>query len=95
MRQSDLDAFESWIDRVIAAKGIPVLVTGPSLFQPPKAALAKKAMDSNLSNYDDYGDIMAGLLKTGADAGQRRILPTWVAFTDQSNPNWIEQDSSV
>jgi hypothetical protein len=32
---------------------------------------------------------------TGEDAGQRRILPTWVAFTDQNNPNWNEQDSSV
>src|SRR5262245_50688330 len=27
--------------------------------------------------------------------GERRILPTWVAFDDQSNPNWNEQDSSV
>ena len=27
--------------------------------------------------------------------GKRRILPTWIAFTDQNNPNWNEQDSSV
>jgi len=27
--------------------------------------------------------------------GQRRILPTWIAFTDQSNPDWLNQDSSV
>jgi phosphatidylserine/phosphatidylglycerophosphate/cardiolipin synthase-like enzyme len=32
---------------------------------------------------------------TGPDAGQRRILPTWIAFTDQSNPEWLAQDSSV
>ena len=25
----------------------------------------------------------------------RRVLPTWLAFSDQSNPQWIEQDSSV
>jgi hypothetical protein len=33
--------------------------------------------------------------ETGDDAGQRRIPPTWVAFTDQNNPNWNQQDSSV
>ncbi|MEK1855854.1 MAG: hypothetical protein AAAC48_29315, partial [Phyllobacterium sp.] len=33
--------------------------------------------------------------ETGMDAGARRILPTWIAFTDQSNPDWLEQDSSV
>jgi len=32
---------------------------------------------------------------TGADKGKRRILPTWIAFTDQNNPNWNAQDSSV
>lgn len=25
----------------------------------------------------------------------RRVLPTWIAFTDQSNPKWLDQDSSV
>lgn len=29
------------------------------------------------------------------DTGERRILPTWVAFDTQSNPNWEEQDTSV
>jgi len=33
--------------------------------------------------------------ETGKDQGQHRILPTWVALTDQNNPNWNEQDSSV
>ncbi|MGB0084320.1 MAG: phospholipase D-like domain-containing protein [Rhodomicrobiaceae bacterium] len=27
--------------------------------------------------------------------GERRILPAWVAFKGQSNPKWIEQDTSV
>src|SRR5262245_33343988 len=27
--------------------------------------------------------------------GERRILPTWVAFDTQSNPDWEEQDTSV
>src|ERR1044072_4720183 len=26
---------------------------------------------------------------------ERRILPAWVAFKSQSNPNWVEQDMSV
>jgi hypothetical protein len=41
------------------------------------------------------GFMVTRVHETGADAGQRRILPTWVAFTDQNNPNWNEQDSSV
>lgn len=32
---------------------------------------------------------------SGADAGQERILPSWVAFKDQSNPQWLNQDTSV
>src|SRR5258707_7567252 len=29
------------------------------------------------------------------DTGERRNLPTWVAFDTQSNPDWEEQDTSV
>ncbi len=29
------------------------------------------------------------------DTNERRNLPTWVAFTTQSNPDWEEQDTSV
>lgn len=29
------------------------------------------------------------------ETGERRVLPTWVAFKTQSNPNWEEQDTSV
>ena len=29
------------------------------------------------------------------DTGERRLLPTWVAFKTQSNANWEEQDTSV
>jgi len=41
------------------------------------------------------GFMVTRVHETGPDAGQRRVLPTWVAFTDQNNPNWNEQDSSV
>src|ERR1700758_1222366 len=44
---------------------------------------------------DCVGFMVTRVHETGTDAGERRILPTWVAFTDQSNPNWNEQDSSV
>src|ERR1700758_3492800 len=44
---------------------------------------------------DCMGFMVTRIHETGADAGQRRILPTWVAFTDQSNPNWNAQDASV
>ena len=41
------------------------------------------------------GFMVTRVHETGRDAPQRRILPTWVAFTDQNNPNWNEQDCSV
>jgi phosphatidylserine/phosphatidylglycerophosphate/cardiolipin synthase-like enzyme len=41
------------------------------------------------------GFMVTRVHETGKDAGKRRILPTWIAFTDQNNPNWNEQDSSV
>ena len=44
---------------------------------------------------DCLGFMITRIHETGVDAGQRRILPTWIAFTDQSNPDWLAQDSSV
>ena len=44
---------------------------------------------------DCLGFMVTRVHETGADAGACRPMPTWVAFRDQSNPNWEEQDSSV
>jgi phosphatidylserine/phosphatidylglycerophosphate/cardiolipin synthase-like enzyme len=44
---------------------------------------------------DCLGFMITRVHESGPDAGMRRILPTWIAFTDQSNPDWLEQDSSV
>ena len=44
---------------------------------------------------DCLGFMITRVHETGPDKGQRRILPTWIAFTDQSNPDWQDQDSSV
>ncbi|MGR9394558.1 phospholipase D-like domain-containing protein [Rhizobium leguminosarum] len=44
---------------------------------------------------DCLGFMITRVHETGPEAGARRILPTWIAFTDQSNPDWLEQDSSV
>lgn len=41
------------------------------------------------------GFMVGRVHETGDDAGTTRLLPTWIAFTDQSNPQWLEQDSSV
>ena len=38
------------------------------------------------------GFMITRVHETGDDAGARRILPTWIAFTDQSNPNWFAQE---
>ncbi|HUO40150.1 MAG TPA: phospholipase D-like domain-containing protein [Mycobacterium sp.] len=44
---------------------------------------------------DCLGFMVTRVHETGEEAGARRVLPTWLAFSDQSNPQWIEQDSSV
>jgi hypothetical protein len=41
------------------------------------------------------GFMITRVHETGDDAGQHRILPSWIAFTDQSNPDWFPQDTSV
>ena len=41
------------------------------------------------------GFMITRVHETGPDAGQRRILPSWIGFTDQSNPDWLAQDTSV
>ena len=35
------------------------------------------------------------LTRINLDTGERRLLPAWVAFDTQSNPDWEEQDTSV
>lgn len=41
------------------------------------------------------GFMITRVHETGDDAGARCILPSWIAFTDQSNPDWFPQDTSV
>jgi hypothetical protein len=41
------------------------------------------------------GFMITRVHETGGDAGQHRILPTWISFDDQSNPDWNAQDASV
>ena len=33
------------------------------------------------------------ITRINLDTGERRLLPTWVAFNTQSNPHWEEQDT--
>ena len=35
------------------------------------------------------------ITRINLDTGERRLLPTWVAFDTQTNPKWEEQDTSV
>jgi hypothetical protein len=35
------------------------------------------------------------ITRTHVESNERRLLPTWVAFDTQSNPDWEEQDTSV
>lgn len=35
------------------------------------------------------------ITRINVDTGERRLLPSWVAFNTQSNPEWEEQDTSV
>ena len=73
-----LERFHRWVQRmVVTPDAIPVLVTGPSVFQPAKASVwwnflsrpTSGLSDANLANFDDYRDILAGLLRL-ADLGR-------------------------
>jgi hypothetical protein len=35
------------------------------------------------------------IVRVHEDTGERRLLPAWVAFQGQSNPDWLPQDTSV
>jgi hypothetical protein len=59
--------FDDWADTVIDDREqrqrlrIPVLVTGPSIFQDPAGHFSAEVLDSNLSNYEDFPQILAPL----------------------------------
>jgi phosphatidylserine/phosphatidylglycerophosphate/cardiolipin synthase-like enzyme len=57
--------------------------------------VAYLAWEADAPIADCLGFMITRVHETGPDAGQRRILPTWIAFRDQSNPEWQDQDSSV
>jgi hypothetical protein len=67
--------FTAWAERIQGSSTIPVLVTGPSLFQQRKIGLEAKAIDGNLSNYSDYKFIVDGMLQL-ARAGSPVLLLT-------------------
>lgn len=57
--------------------------------------IAYLAWEADAPIAECLGFMITRVHETGPDAGQRRILPTWIAFRDQSNPDWLDQDSSV
>jgi phosphatidylserine/phosphatidylglycerophosphate/cardiolipin synthase-like enzyme len=57
--------------------------------------VAYLAWEADAPIADCLGFMITRVHETGPDAGQRRILPTWIAFKDQSNPDWQDQDCSV
>lgn len=65
---NDRAAYDAWVARVVTDGLAPVLVTGPSLFQPAKHGWARLT-DRNMANYGDYKVVMAGLLQL-AQAGK-------------------------
>jgi hypothetical protein len=70
----DLERFDAWTDEVIASSDLlPVLITGPSLFQPAKG-MFEKYLDLNLANLTDYPHIMRGLLKLSSHGRQPLAL---------------------
>ena len=57
--------------------------------------VAYLAWQADAAIEDCLGFMVTRVHESGPDAGLRRVLPTWIAFTKQSNPNWLDQDSSV
>ncbi len=59
LRRADLQRFEAWVERMIATpQAVPLLVTGPSLLQPPST---KRWADLNAADVLEYPDVMGGL----------------------------------
>lgn len=59
LRDDDRKRFDAWVDRMVETPdAVPVLVTGPSLFQPPSS---KRWADLNAADVAEYPDIMAAL----------------------------------
>jgi hypothetical protein len=70
-----LTDFRDWTRRVVDSSTIPVLITGPSIFQDKRSHFAAEILDSNLANYRDFSDIMDGL-KMMARSGKTVLLLT-------------------
>ena len=75
MSPQTLTDFDEWTRRVAGSQTIPVLITGPSIFQDRKSDFAADAFDSNLANYDDFMEIMSRL-QLMARAGNPVLLLT-------------------
>ena len=74
MTSGQIAAYRAWVDRMIATPGsVPVLVTGPSLFQNTKGKL--KFTDLNFADVEEYPTIMEGLLHLSS-AGRTPLLLT-------------------
>ncbi|MEA1675229.1 phospholipase D-like domain-containing protein [Nitrospirillum sp. BR 11163] len=56
------------------------------------AYLAWRPMGSPTARIDG---LLGFMITRVHEDGERRLLPTWVAFKDQSNPDWQQQDSGV
>jgi hypothetical protein len=61
MSDRTLTDFRDWTRRVADSRTIPVLITGPVIFQDKRSHFAAEILDSNLANYADFKDIMDGL----------------------------------
>jgi hypothetical protein len=75
MSKRTLAEFGEWTSRVARSRTIPVLITGPSIFQDKRSHFAAEILDSNLANYQDFKDIMDGL-KMMAQSGKTVLLLT-------------------
>lgn len=62
LRSEHVRAYHDWVQRMIdTPKSVPVLVTGPSLFQAAKTS--RRSFDLNFANIREYPSIMTGLLR--------------------------------
>ena len=58
-------------------------------------AIGYLAWDVRSPIEDCLGFMVTRVHETGDDAGTRRVLPAWLGFIGQSNPDWAPQDTSV
>jgi hypothetical protein len=96
LRPADKNAYQTWVAEMCESRMVPVIATGPSLFQRASTGVAAW-VDRNLANYRDYRVVMEGLIAMAragrpvlaltGDVHYARVLDATLFGTDAGVPH--------